>query len=196
MTIGTKGVEDKSTEFKGTFINPGITEAKVTNVTATEPEGKSPYLTVSFENREAQTADVKFYVSEAAREKTMTKIKHLGTKVVDETTLDAVTGKTYTEYAKALTRAIAGKWMRVKFTGEMIAGKIDPVTGEKKRDWAKAGIGLPAFAEKLTTTPTKLKFDPTNKYDLKPLDTADVETTTYSSNGSTFKKTTDVSFLD
>lgn len=186
--IGTKGVEDTAKEFVSKWISPGIHEVKVTNVTATEPEGKSPYLTFSFENKTGQTADVKFYVSEAARERTMTKIKHLGTKVVDETTLDAVTGKNYTEYAKNLTRAITGKWLRVKFSGEMVAGGINAENGEKKKDWAKATIGLPTFAEKLTTNPTKLKFDPTNKYDLKPLDTADTETTNYTHNGVSAKK--------
>jgi len=190
--ISTRGTTDETKEFKSKFLAPGIQEVKVTSVTATEPEGKSPYLTFSFENREGQTADVKFYVSEAAKDRTMTKIKHLGNKVVDETTLDAVTGKNYADYAKNLTRTIAGKWLRVKFSGEMVAGGINPETGEKKKDWAKATIGLPAFAEKLTVNPTKLKYDPTNKYDLKPLDTADTETTNYTNNGTTSsKKVTD-----
>lgn len=190
MQIGTKGVTDTAKEFTSKFIAPGIHEVKITNVTTVENEGKAPYLQFSFENRTGQTAEVKFYVSDAAREKTMTKIKHLGTKIVDETTLDAVTGKNYTEYAKNLTRVIAGKWLRVKFSGEMVAGGLNAETGERKRDWAKATIGLPRFAESLTTTSTKLTFDPTNKYDLKPLDVVDVETTTYTNNGS-FKKVVD-----
>jgi hypothetical protein len=185
--ISTKSVKDETKEFKSKFIAPGIQEAKVTNVTFTEPEGKSPYLTFSFENREGQTSDIKMYVSEAAQDRTMTKIKHLGTKVVDETALDAVTGKNYADFAKNLTRTIAGKWLRVKFSGEMVAGGIAE-DGSKKNDWAKTAIGLPAFAEKLTTNPTKLKYDPTNRYDLKPLETADTEITSYTKNG---VKTTD-----
>jgi hypothetical protein len=186
--ISTKGTKDETREFTTKYITPGVHEVKITNVTATEVESGSSYLTFSFENKTGQTVETRLYVSENAKNYTLGKIKHMGTKVIDETTLDSVTGKNWAEYAKNLTRAISNKMFRIKFSGEMVAGGINP-EGEKKKDWAKTMIPhydsgkTPPFAEKLTTVPSRLVYDPTNKFDLKPLETANTETTTYKNNG-------------
>jgi len=186
--ISTKGTTDETKEFTSKFITPGVHEVKITNVTATTEDVKSPFLTFSFESKTGQSLETRLYVTEASKSYTLGKIKHMGNKVVTEETLDEVSGKNWTDYAKNLTRAISNKWFRMKFAGEMVAGGISD-TGEKKKDWAKALIPhyvsgkTPGFAEKLTTIPSKLHFDPNNRFDMKPLETAAVETTTYSSNG-------------
>ena len=68
---------------------------------------------------------------------------------------------------------------RIKKTsaGEEILGK------EGKQNWFKAGLAAFGFVESVDTTPSKLKFDETNKYDMKKLPVADSETA--SSNGTT-----------
>ncbi len=185
--IGTQGIQEKK-EFKSKFIAPGIHEVKITSITTVEPGGaSSPYFMFTFENKEAQTADVKFYYSDAAVKKTMTKIRHMATKITSADEIDAVTGKNYPEYAKNLSRMLVGKWLRIKFTGEEIRGGLKE-DGTRKDNWYKAGIGLPTFAEGIAQLPTKLVFDSTNQYDIRRLPTEATESTTYKSNGTTTKK--------
>jgi hypothetical protein len=172
---------EETTQKESTWISPGIHDVKITKIEAVEPEGKAPYLNLSFENTKGQTTDDKLYFSEAAKGYSETTLgdmkKAIGTDA-------EVTGKTLTEFAKNLFKVIGNKTFRHRFTGEEVQGKLDTETGKQKNNWFKARIGKKYSCESTTvkTTESRLKpLDKTNQYDWKTLPTADTTT----SNGKT-----------
>jgi len=161
MNFTTKGIEEKVFESK--YITPGINEVTIAGITSNE--SGTPYVEFNFVSMKNnnQTASIKFYLSDAASKRSLEKIKHIATKVVSESDIDNVQATSITDYSTKLSNLLVGKSLRIKFSGETVAGK------EGKGNWIKATIGLPTFAESLTVNPTKLKFDPNNQYDMKPL---------------------------
>jgi hypothetical protein len=170
----TKGTTE--TQFVSKYIEPGIHRVRINSIEGQEPEGRSPYIQITFEDKDSKTADIRFYMSEKAMPKSLEKIKHIGTKLVTEDELDGINADNLAGYGAALNKLLAGKGCRIKFTGE-------EVDGEKGR-WWKAGIGLPTFAEAtkegaqyepVSDEDSRLTFDKTNQYDWKPLPDADME---------------------
>lgn len=170
----TAGTEEK--EFVSKYIEPGVHRIRIVGISGTEPESGSPYLQIDFENAKEQTANIRFYMSERAIDMSKRKLNHLATKMVTKEKLDKVKAESLEDYGSKLDSLLGGKSCRVKFTGEEVDGN--------KGNWWKAGIGLPTFAEAtkegaeyepLSDEDSKLFLDKTNKYDWKPLPTADVE---------------------
>lgn len=164
MSFNTREIVEKVFESK--YLTPGINEVTIANVEGNNgAEGKSPFITVNFTKMGdvTKTASVRFFMSDAAKARSLEKVKHIATKVTTADKFDAV-GDTATDvvsYASGINNLLAGKSLRIKFSGEEVIG------GEGKKNWFKAVIGLPAFAEALTVNPSKLKFDPNNQYDMK-----------------------------
>jgi hypothetical protein len=154
-----KAEEQQQTESK--FIAPGIHEVKITEITAVEPEGKSPYLNFKFENTKGQTTDDKLFMSEAALKYSTEAIDGImGALGVDS----EISGEDLTKVAKNLMKSIGNKKFRHRFTAEEVAG------GEQKRNWFKAKMGRKYSNEAVGTEPSRLKpLDRTNQYDYKML---------------------------
>ena len=163
--FNTSGIEEKVFESK--YITPGISDVTISGIEGSNGDGKSPYVMFNFTKMNTtQTASIKFFLSEAASKRSLEKIKHIATKVVTEEAINAVSGNDAATYAQNLSKLLVGKSLRIKFSGEEVQGK------DGKNNWYKATIGLPSFAEKLGTTPSKLKFDANNNYDMKKLPVA------------------------
>lgn len=170
MSYTTTTEETKQHE-ESKFIAPGIHEVKITKIEAVEPEGKAPYLNLTFENTKGQTTDDKLYFSPAATElsqKTLGDIKKaLGVE-------KEVQGDKLADFAKNLSKVILNKQFRHRFTGEEIQGKMGD-DGIQKKNWFKAKMGRRFSCESISVNPSRLKpLDKTNQYDWKTLPTADV----------------------
>lgn len=160
--------------FESKFIEPGIHTVTVKEVKGVS-EG-TPYIQITFE-KEGKTADIRFYMTDAAAEKSMQKLKHLANKIIKNADLENIVGNVE-DLGFGLNKKLSGKKVRVKFSGEEVVGKVGE-DGKKKPNWFKSVIGLPAFAEAVingaeyAAVPeemSKLKFDPNNKYDMKRLE--------------------------
>lgn len=149
--FSTKGVS----ETGGKYISYGIKDVKIVGIEAKESDGNSsPSLIINFEEvGTGKTQSSRFTFTEKSTQISLRKIKHILTKVVDETTADSITATTITQYATDLSNVLLSKTIRVKFSGEEVAGK------EGKNNWFKAVINFPPFAEPITVNPTNLKFD-------------------------------------
>ena len=158
-TKGTSVSEGKK------FIQPGISIVAITEIEGASPEGKSPYLDFNFKSKEGETGNVRLYMSEGAQPKSFEKLKHMASVTIGADGIDAIEADSIESYGKKLTAALKSKAFRMKFTGrETIGGN-----GNK---YINISIGLPVFAEPLSVTETKLKFDPNNSYDLQREETA------------------------
>jgi hypothetical protein len=160
--FGSKETEEKV--FDSKFIKPGVHEVTIAEVTGDTPEGKSPYVMFKFVDKEGKAADIRFYLSTGAVKRSLEKIVHLGTKLVTREQIDATDADTATEYGANLNKLLRGKKVRIKFSGEQVQGT------NGKPNWFKAVIGLPAFAEEIEVSPSKLKFDENSKWDMKRLE--------------------------
>ena len=179
----TKNTEEKVFESK--FIEPGIHIVKIVEIKGEEPEGYSPRLTFSFKTETGKGAECNFYMSEKAMAKSNEKLVHLASKCITKETLDAIEAESLEDYGSKLNTTLKGKVLRLKFIGEEIEGK-------EGKNWDKAGIGLPPFAEAtkegaeykvVSDEASKLKYDKNNKWDYKPLPVADMEVNLVMENG-------------
>lgn len=166
----TKGTSDKPVS---NYVRPGINDNVVIDaVTGSEDSAPTPFVEFAFRldgAPEANTTKQRIYLSEAALQKSLVKIKHIATKFVDESVIDGITASTPSEYANEIAKLVVGKNpIRMKFTGEQYKN----ASGELK---TKAGLGLPPFAELMSITPTKLKYDENSQWDFKKLPVADNE---------------------
>lgn len=174
----TKGTSDKPVS---NYIRAGINDNVVIDaVTGSEDSAPTPYIEFTFRldgAPEANTSKQRIYLSEAARTKGLTKIKHIATKFVDESVIDSITASTPVEYANAIAKLVVSKSpIRMKFCGDQYKNS----EGEIK---TKAVLGLPPFAELMSVSPTKLKYDENNQWDNKKLPVSDSELAT-TDNGS------------
>lgn len=169
----TTRTDENNKQFEESkFIAPGVNEVKITKIEAMEPDGKASYINLTFENTKGQTTEGKLYMSEAARTQSEKIVG--GMKTALGITED-ISGKTLTEWASKLYKAIGNKTFRHRFTGEEVQGKLNTETGEQKKNWFKPIIGRFANnSEAISTNPSRLKpLDKTNQYDWKTLPTAD-----------------------
>ena len=184
MSFKTKGHTVEETSFVSNFLSPGIHEAKIQKIEFFEAASGTPGMKITHEGRPmedlggaGQTAETTWWLSDNAWTYTKDRLVIMADKLGVRTELDAIEGEEAATYCRALDGIFKNKTARWKFAGEEIAGK------EGKQNWFKAGLSGYGFVEPLDTTPTKLKFDDTNKYDMKRLPVADSETA--SSNGTT-----------
>lgn len=171
MTFTTSGVKEATTSYLKPGVNHNVTIAGIEGVT---PAQGSPYIEINFHKTGVAPefgTKVRFYMSEKGMPSSMTKIKHIGTKVVKAAILDGIKADTLSEYATKLNSVLSGKTLRMKFTGEEYKNSKDELK-------VKTTLGLPPFAEAITDVAeeakisdenTSLKYDPTNQYDLKKL---------------------------
>lgn len=168
MNFSTKSIAADTTTGSGSkYMSVGINDnVALEIIEAGESSKGTPFLEVFFSKGDESTAKDKFYMSENAQEKSQQKLIHL---LVDGlgVSRDAVdaAGEAATSlanYAKRLTDLIPkNQLFRMKFSGEEYdsAG----TTKVAKR------INFIPFAEAMSVSPSKLKYDQANKYDYKAL---------------------------
>lgn len=162
-----------------TYIYPGI---RHNVIIAKWAQGKSslgtPFIAVHLVTKEGKEANVEpkafeFYVSPAAMEMSLQKIKHIVTKVTTVKAWESKEPANLEEMIEHLNDISKGESLRMKFTGEEYKNSA----GDIKE---AARIGLPDFAEAIqegaehppvADEDTKLTFDKNNKYDFKKLET-------------------------
>lgn len=175
-------LKEVSEEVKGgsneKYIYPGIRNKVIIKKWS---QGKSsqkgtPFIAVHLVTQEGKESNVEpkqfeFYVSDAAMEGTLSRIKHIVTKVATEAEFASKSPADMEEMVEHLNDISRGKVLRIKFTGEeYLNGQ-----GEVKE---AARIGYPEFAEAVeegaehsvvADADTKLVFDKNNQYDFKTL---------------------------
>jgi hypothetical protein len=164
--------EVEDVKIGGKFIRPGINEnVVIAGFTGVTPTSGSPRLEIEFRlatSGEEDKTKVNFYMSEGAAKKSLSKIKHLATKVVTEDAFNAVEATDLEDLANKLNKLLKGKTVaEMKFIGEEYKNS----NGELK---VKATIGLPEFA---SANKGALKYDATSKWDFKKLEPSDDDAT-------------------
>lgn len=188
MSFKTKGHTVEETSFVSNFLSPGIHEAKIQKIEFFEAASGTPGMKITHEGRPmedlggaGQVAETTWWLSDNAWNYTIDRLVIMADKLGVRSALDAVDEESPEQYAKALDGIFKNKAARWKFAGEEIAGK------EGKQNWFKASLAGYGFVEALSTEPSKLSFDESNKYDMKKLPVADSETA--SSNGVSVSET-------
>jgi len=182
--FSTKGHEVQSNDYVSAFIKPGIVVAKIASVGYHTSQGGTEGLKFIHEGKpmeeldgKSQTAESTMWTSPKAWPYTLDRLCIMADQLGVREQLDAVSANSAEEYAAALNAIFAGKVARWKFSGTEIEGKFDEEKGEKKNNWFKAELAQFDFVEPMSVAEenTKLKFDKTNKYDMKMLEKSDVE---------------------
>lgn len=171
-------VEEKSSGNGNLYIYPGIREVVINKWTHGKSANKgTPFIAVELTTVEGKAAgnveprSFEFYVSEGAMKMSLSKIKHITTKITTEEKFASKNPADLEEMVEHLNDLTRGETYRQKFTGEEYINS----KGEVKE---KATIGLPDFAEAIQegaeypvvpASESKLTFDKNNQYDFKKL---------------------------
>lgn len=119
--------------------------------------------------------------SDAAVQYSLSKLKHLGSRVVTAAQIDAVVGTDTADYVKKMNALLAGKSLRMKFTGEeYLVSDTDENGNQIKKIRTRTEIPLTMFAEAINegaeyspVAETKLTYDESNDKDLKRVEIPD-----------------------
>ena len=196
MSFNTKGHNVEETNFVSNYLSAGIHEAKIQKIEYFESASGTPGMKITHEGRPmedlggaGQTAETTWWVSPKAWDNegdpapptwtTKAKVAAMAEKLGVRSESDNIDAESPEQYAVALDSLFKNKVGRWKFAGEEIAGK------EGKQNGFKAGLAGYGFVESVDTTPSKLKFDETNKYDMKRLPVADSEVPSSNGTGAT-----------
>jgi hypothetical protein len=175
-------LKEVSEEVKGgsnqTYIYPGIRNQVIISkwVTGRSAKQETPFIGVQLVTKEGKEAAVdpkqfEFYVSPAAIDTSMKKIKHIVTKVTTAKIFESKEVNSAEELVEHLNEISRGGVLRMKFTGEEYLNSNNEVK-------SAARIGLPEFAEAvnegaeyepISDENTKLTFDESNRFDFKKL---------------------------
>jgi hypothetical protein len=185
--FSTKGHEVQTNDYVSAFIKPGIVVAKVESVGYHKSQGGTEGLKFTHAGKpmeelegKSQKAESTMWTSPKAWPYTLDRLCIMADQLGVREQLDAVSANSAEEYAEACNAIFAGKVARWKFSGTEIEGKFDEAKGEKKNNWFKAELAQYDFVEPMTVEEenTKLKFDKTDKWDMKMLEKSDIEVPT------------------
>ena len=177
-----------NTVREGGYITPGIHEVTIGEIKGVSSNDK-PRIDISFYLRGSDNAfstTIRTYLSsEKSLIYGMRKIKHLATSIVQEEAIDNIEASSIEEYGDQVNSLLAGKDVRIKFIGEEYLNQNEEVK-------VRVNLGLPPFAEALVegakypvAKQSSLKYDPTNRYDYKPLEQSQNQSIGESANSST-----------
>ena len=186
MDFNTKGHEAKEKgNYVSAYIKPGITVAKITEIVYHQSRGGTEGFKIMHTGKpmeeldgKGQIAETTLWASPKAWEFTKDKFCIMADKLGVRDALDAIQASNAEEYAAGLNSVFGptgpARW---KFIGEEIEGKIDEASGNKKNNWFKASMGMFGFVEPLSVSEeaSELKFDETDKWDMKRLAPSDIE---------------------
>ena len=166
--FGTKNVEIKPNVE---YIRPGINEVEFVSVTADTDRNTVDFkIKVAGQDDETATDFKLYFNSEKAANFNNIRIKKMGMAATNDNSIDDVEATSLEGYAKALYRFFAGKKARLLFGGRQYM-KRDGNIGV----WAELGTGN--FAESLSVTETKLRFDEDKMIRKIEVEAVDAETT-------------------
>lgn len=185
--FGTEGHVVKEKVSVSAFLKPGIHEAKIANIEFIESRGGTPGVKFMFEGApnpegfvhpqgeyKGSTAETTYWLSPKAWKFTKDRLIIMADKLGVRAQLDAVNGADAQEYTNGIIPIFAGKAGRFKFAGKEIEGKAGD-DGNKKPNWFKAELAGFGFVEAISTTPSTLKFDETNDWDMQRLPAVTVD---------------------
>ena len=181
--FSTNQASDKAS--KGSqYLKPGIhNDVTIGSIKGVTPQSGAPYLELSFYKTESGpdfSTSVKFFMNEKSTQDpnkagglatSLSKLKHLGTKVMTADALGAIGGATVEEYGENLNKALSGKRLRMKFVG-------NEYVNNSQETKIQTTLGLPDFAEAIVPgaeypvvpdNQTALTFDPNSPKDMKRL---------------------------
>jgi hypothetical protein len=193
--FGTKGttVENKDNGARP-YFKPGIHVARIVDVEfVTTNNGKEKAM-ITFEGKphggdfqhpkgaqyKGSIATSDLWFTDAAMEITNQTLAYMADTLGFRDALDAVGGATAEEYTAGLKAVLVGKVGRWKFAGEEIKNEGTDDEGKPLNNWWKTRLARFRFVESTDVADgdTKLKFDETNKYDMKPLPAAEGDVST------------------
>lgn len=172
--FSTKGVSEEGKKGNGQQYIYGGVYNKVNIKSVKANSDKTPYIAIEMFTDEggADTSrEFRFYFTEKAAPVSMSKLKHIATKVVTEAEFEAIVANDVHDLARQLSDLIRGGKLRMKFTAEQYENN----NGEVKD---RPLIGLPPFAEAImpgaeypvvADDKTELTYDKNNQYDYKKL---------------------------
>lgn len=171
-------VEEKSAGNGNLYIYPGIREVVINKWIHGKSTNKgTPFIAVELTTVEGKAAgnvdprSFEFYLTDKTMKMTLSKIKHIVTKITTEEKFASKNPADEEEMVEHLNDLTRGETLRIKFTGEERLN----AKGEIKDN---ATIGLPDFAEAIQegakypvvpASESKLTFDKNNQYDFKKL---------------------------
>lgn len=173
--ITTEGTEEEK-GMVSKFIEPGISECKITSMEHTVSQRGTEGIKIIFSSHpvaeldnEARTVDTTLWFSENGKKYALQKLIAFAKALGVKEQLDGIKAPDYPEYAKAIMPIIGNKFFRMKFQGKEIAGN--------KGNWWKAEVPFKGFVESLNipVENSKLTFDKNNQYDMVALPKADME---------------------
>lgn len=171
-------VEERSAGKGNLYIYPGVRDVKIKKWTKGKSANKgTPFIavhlvTVEGDKQNIEPRQFEFYMSEGAMKMSLSKIKHIVTKITTEEKWASKNPEDIDEMVDHLNDLTRGETYRQKFIGE----EYENSNGEVKE---AARIGLPEFAEAIQEgaeypvvpeSESKLVFDKDNKYDFKKLE--------------------------
>lgn len=166
-----KNEEVKSSSSAGKYISYGVQELKINKIEVKESSKKSkqfvfhmegkPSADLSFEGVDGAKGPVgkvfTFYFKEEEQKDLIKLLTVIADEIGVRAELDKITVATIEEYADKATVVLGGKFANFAIgSNQYINDKGYP---SNKLKFLKYN-----FVEKIGTTPSKLQFDPTNKY--------------------------------
>lgn len=155
ITFGFADVE----EIKGR-IDPGVEECTILGVAHETSENGKAYVKVSIVSNDANREHTErlYVTTEKGTAMTLKRLKSLIRDCVGE---DKSNGSYNIEQ---LNKMLAGKQVRLKFVGEEYLNNNDEVS-------VRVNLAFSGFSEPISVpaASTKLKYNPSNKYDYKKL---------------------------
>lgn len=183
-----KEVEEITGGNNQTYIRPGILHDVIISkwVKGESINKKTPYIGLQLVTREGKKANIdprqfEFYITEKSQSQSISKIKHIVTKVIKEEEFSSKSPNSIEEFVEHLNDISKGCSLRFKFAGEEYLNSNNEIK-------TKALLGFPPFAEAInegaefepvSDSETKLTYDENNKYDFKrlpkPTDESDMD---------------------
>lgn len=173
MNFGTKEITEKIVKSKYTTfgINEDITIGTIKGV---KPENGSEFIDINlFPSWSAEefSTSVRLYMSDKAKDKSMEKLVHLGTKITTRKEIDSIESTNIEDYGTKLNKMLNGGRIRLKLKGR----EYIKLNGNKG---VRLEFPFPSFAEPITDgaeypaitlANSKLRFDQENVYDYERL---------------------------
>lgn len=156
-------IEDSS--FFKPQISPGVHHVHGMNVELKTNDKGNEYIAFKLENsHKSMEFEWRLFLSEGAMPISLKNVKHVLITNFADADLKKITATTHKDLLLKMTNALVGKEWRMKFCGEEYVNKDGNLR-------VRTTVGFAPFAESLSIpdAETALRYDESNKYDLKRL---------------------------
>lgn len=163
--LSTDGVKGGSPQYPGR-LDPGVHDVKIASVVAgVSTVKKTPYVEITFTDGVGQHRETFYFAQGQSTTISLEKIKHLGTKILDENAMNAIKAPDVQGYADALAAVLVGKNVRIKLSGK------EQWNTKTNKSFVERFFNLYPWAESadVPRAESKLKYDQNKLSDYKPL---------------------------